>query len=244
MFTCNLNIHFFRYKLEINRNFVLHRCEFSRKGVKKVGHREEILGFLNRIAPQGASNAEIVSHTQVRPHQQAFQITKKLMDEGLITGHRYGREWRFSVGQAQASRAEARPAREPTQTAKAGGKLSPPEFEGLCRRVMSKKFGTELRPASAKGVHKQFDLVSDDKTIIGDAKYYTAVNGTSLPPAKFATIAEYVWLLEKARTKKRFLVFGNDRRVPEWWLDRYGNLTKVAFYFLSDDGDLERLNPA
>ena len=77
---------------------------------------------------------------------------------------------------------------------------------------------------------------------MGDAKYYTAVNGRGLPPAKFATIAEYVWLLEKTTARRQFLVFGNDRRVPEWWLDRYGNLTEVEFYYASDTGVLEPLN--
>ncbi len=38
------------------------------------------------------------------------------------------------------------------------------------------------------------------------------------------------------------LVFGNDRRVPERWLEKYGGLASdVAFYFLSDDGVLEDL---
>ncbi|ANO50048.1 hypothetical protein BA177_01360 [Woeseia oceani] len=92
------------------------------------------------------------------------------------------------------------------------------------------------------GVPKQFDLVSGDGRIAGDAKYYTAVNGTSLPPAKFATIAEYLWLLEKTKARERFLIFGNDRRVPEWWLDRHGDLTSFTFYYLSDGGVLERLN--
>ena len=115
----------------------------------------------------------------------------------------------------------------------------PSEFEELSRDVMSKMFNTALAPGRVTGVHKQFDLVSDDAQIVGDAKYYTAVNGTGLPPAKFATIAEYVWLLEKAPARERFLVFGNDRRVPEWWLDRYGALTDVSFYYLSDDGELD-----
>ena len=56
-------------------------------------------------------------------------------------------------------------------------------------------------------------------------------------------IAEHVWLLEKTNAKRKFLVFGNDRRVPERWLEKYGNLVSdVSFYFLSDDGQLEALS--
>jgi hypothetical protein len=64
-----------------------------------------------------------------------------------------------------------------------------------------------------------------------------------VPPAKFSAIAEHVWLLEKTGAATAFLVFGNDRRVPEQWLERYGHLVVgVQFYFLSDEGELEELN--
>jgi len=211
-------------------------------GVKNMGHREEILGFLNKVSPRAASNADIVSHTHIRPHQQVFQITKRLMDEGLINGRRVGKEWLFTAGPDQPAVLAKKPPKVARQESKAGGRLTAYAFEELAKQVMSKELGTQLSPGRVAGVHKQFDLVSEDKKTIGDAKYYTAVNGTSLPPAKFATIAEYVWLLENTGAKKSFLVFGNDRRVPEWWLDRYGNLTSVTFYYLSDDGELNQLN--
>lgn len=207
-----------------------------------MGHREEVLGFLNKVAPRAVSNADIVSHTNIRPHQQIFQITRLLMDEGLIKGRRIGREWLFTAGPDQPAPPEKKLAKAEKQGATTGGRLSAYAFEELARQVMSEELGIQLSPGRIEGVHKQFDLVSEDKRTIGDAKYYTAVNGTSLPPAKFATIAEYVWLLENTGAKRPFLVFGNDRRVPEWWLDRYGNLTSVTFYYLSDDGELEQLN--
>ena len=79
---------------------------------------------------------------------------------------------------------------------------------------------------------------------MGDAKFYTMVNGVGLPPAKFATIAEYVWLLEKVPAKHKFVVFGNDRRVPEEWLKRYGRLISgVEFFFRHPSDAVERLRP-
>ena len=79
---------------------------------------------------------------------------------------------------------------------------------------------------------------------MGDAKFYTMVNGVNLPPAKFATIAEYVWLLEKTFAAKKFLVFGNERRVPEEWLTRFGRLISgIEFYFLGASDVIERLPP-
>ena len=107
---------------------------------------------------------------------------------------------------------------------------------------MSEHYGVALAPGQVAGVPKQFDLVSADRQIVGDAKYYTLVRGEGLPAAKFATIAEYVWLLEKSGARHRFLVFGNDPNVPRWWLRKYGHLVDaVDFYFLHDSGKLEGL---
>lgn len=115
-------------------------------------------------------------------------------------------------------------------------------FEMLAQRVFSKKFGKSLAPRKIAGVGKKFDLVSEDLSIIGDAKFYSLVNGFRMPPAKFSTIAEYVWLLEKTSAEKKFIVFGNDYKVPEWWLKKYGLLLSgVSFYFLSPDGSLSLL---
>jgi hypothetical protein len=111
--------------------------------------------------------------------------------------------------------------------------MNPAQFEHVSRDVMSQYFQQKLLPKKIQGFPKLFDLVSSDGMIIGDAKYLTMVGGTSIPPAKFATIAEYVWLLEKIPCKNKFLVFGNDKRVPEEWLKRYGNLvSEVDFYYI------------
>lgn len=108
---------------------------------------------------------------------------------------------------------------------------------------MGEHFGIALAPRTVPGVRKKFDLVSEDFQIIGDAKFFTLVRGVGLPPAKFSVIAEHVWLLEKAKAKHAFLVFGNDRRVPLSWLERYGDLVRgVDFYFLEETGHIDALN--
>lgn len=116
------------------------------------------------------------------------------------------------------------------------------EFEDFARTHMSRFFRTELRKKSIGKIPKIFDLVSDENSIVGDAKFLTLVNGIKLPPAKLMEIAGHVWLLENSPAMRRFLVFGNQREVPEWWLKKYGTLAhSVEFYFLSNQGDLERL---
>ena len=107
---------------------------------------------------------------------------------------------------------------------------------------MSQYFGRQLRERNPSGFPKKFDMVSANEEIVGDAKFLTLVHREKLPPAKFMEIAGHVWLLEKVNAKRRFLVFGNQKHVPEWWLEKYGNLVhNVEFYFIDNEGNVERL---
>jgi len=116
------------------------------------------------------------------------------------------------------------------------------EFEKFAKEVMSRYFGVRLEKRRKSGWPKEFDLVSPDYRIVGDAKYYTMIRGERLPPAKFSTISEHVWMLENIDADTKFLVFGNDKRVPLEWLKRYGYLVKtVKFYFIDENGNVEEL---
>jgi hypothetical protein len=113
------------------------------------------------------------------------------------------------------------------------GEMTSTKFENLARSVMGELLGAPLSKGKVPDTPKHFDMVSSDGSMIGDAKYFTMVRGRELPPAKFSVIAEHVWLLEKTRAPRKFLVFGNDIRVPTEWLKRYGPLVSdVEFYFL------------
>jgi hypothetical protein len=120
---------------------------------------------------------------------------------------------------------------------------TPISFELLARRIMSTRYSTPLEARRIPAMPKLFDMVSADYSVVGDAKYFTMVQGERTPSAKFSVIAEHVWLLSQCQAVQRFLVFGHDRRVPEQWLRRYGSLVQgVRFYFLGVDGNLSLLN--
>ncbi|MEW6026319.1 MAG: hypothetical protein AB1599_03365 [Planctomycetota bacterium] len=115
-------------------------------------------------------------------------------------------------------------------------------FQDRATEIMGKHFGVNLGEKNPTGFPKRFDMVSPDEDIIGDAKFLTLVKGERVPPAKFMEIAGHMWLLEKVNAKRRFLVFGNQREVAEWWLEKYGNLvSNVEFYFIGNNGVLEKL---
>lgn len=181
----------------------------------------------------------------IKPRQQIYILCRHLHDTGRI--RREVREKKLhnsallpSAPSAVASLNEPAPVHQPYQPDQP---LTPALFERLAEQVLADYFQVSLTQRSVPGVPKRFDLVSADYTVVGDAKFYTLVNGESLPPAKFSVIAEHVWLLERTPATHRFLVFGNDRRVPELWLKRYGHLVRdVAFFYLTDGGDLALLN--
>lgn len=116
------------------------------------------------------------------------------------------------------------------------------EFQNFASREMGRHFDVHFSERNPSRFPKRFDMVSSDEKIIGDAKYLTLVHGTKLPPAKFMEIAGHLWLLEHVPAEHKFLVFGNQREVPEMWLKKYGKLVEtVEFYFLFNDGKLELL---
>jgi hypothetical protein len=208
-----------------------------------MSNRDLVLAYLKMITPRTATNADICSATGIKPHPQVLQITRLLKDAKAIRGRQLGKEWHFSWkhdASLQSSSEDVGSLSKPQPHDRSGIPITTPaEFELLARAAMERHYRMELRPGSVLGVPKRFDLVSNDRSIVGDAKYFTLVNGIGLPPAKFSIIAEYVWLLEKVPARTRFLIFGNDRRVPERWLATYGSMVSgIAFYFLAEDGNL------
>jgi hypothetical protein len=209
-------------------------------------NRERVLDYLWSISPDYATNSQIREATGIKSHQQVYMLTREFMGARLIQGEQRGREWIFWADESPAVQL-ASPGQVPMREVltQAEKQLSPRAFEDLARSVMSAHFRVPLVSGQVPGVPKEFDMVSPDGRVVGDAKYFTLVRGQRLPPAKFSVIAEHVWLLERTGAPTTFLVFGNDRQVPELWLQRYGNLVPgVAFYFLSDDGMLELLQEA
>ena len=51
------------------------------------------------------------------------------------------------------------------------GTLNPKQFEKYAREFLSNYFKVELKPGRLSGIPKEFDMVSPDKTIVGDAKF-------------------------------------------------------------------------
>ncbi|MCD6562785.1 MAG: hypothetical protein J7K23_02560 [Thermoproteales archaeon] len=164
--------------------------------------------------------ANDMTHSQARAWLNVGWFVKSVdLKKGLVTFKRYG-------NRTKADRE----------------KPSYEKFEEFAREIMSRVFGCELLPRKKSDWPKLFDFVSDDFRIVGDAKFFSMVRGSKIPPAKFSTISEHVWFLEKINADKKFLVFGKDIRVPMEWLKRYGRFVDdVNFYFIMKDGEIKKL---
>lgn len=204
-----------------------------------MSYKERILDYLWSVAPGGATNGQIARALGISSQQTVYMTTQELAGRRLLRAAKEGATWVFYTLDAQADGGAVRASTASTAQA---GTSTPMTFEALAGRILGEHYGTTFARGTLSGIRKLFDYVSANQQIVGDAKYYTLVTGERLPPAKFATITEHVWLLEKTGASTQFLVFGHDREVPLRWLERYGSLTNsVQFFFLSDEGHLEVL---
>lgn len=112
-----------------------------------MSNTKKILGFLHSIAPKTATNAEIGSRTGIRPHQQVFQITRRLFDEGHIRGRLFGKEWEFWTD-ADTSVERAR-CEQISVSSMASA------FEKGVRALLEERFGTSLGEGVYPGIHKR-----------------------------------------------------------------------------------------
>jgi hypothetical protein len=147
-------------------------------------NKERILDYLWSISPNRATNSQIREKTGISSHQQVYMLTRELMGSRLIRGVQHGREWVFWADEALSTQlASPGQVRMHEVLTQAEVQLSPRAFEDLARSVMGNYFGVPLKPGQVSGVPKEFDLVSPDGSIVGDAKYFTLVRGQRLPPA-------------------------------------------------------------
>lgn len=95
-----------------------------------MNNMAKVYEFIAKCSPNRVGNHDVVNGTGIRPHQQVFQLTQKLLNSGQIRGQKFGTGWEFWVGEGGYSKTHAlskRPERtqssvtnivKPTQKAK------------------------------------------------------------------------------------------------------------------------------
>jgi hypothetical protein len=106
-------------------------------------------------------------------------------------------------------------------------------FFATAREIMSKYFEEDLSLKKFNQIPKTFEFVSKNLKIVGDGKFLSLPPNGRFPIPYLRSISESVWFLEKIEAEKKFIVFGNSREIPKFWLNTYGHLLKdIDFYFL------------
>jgi hypothetical protein len=114
-------------------------------------------------------------------------------------------------------------------------------FEAAVREAAEAHFGFAFSPASVevRGKAKAFDLVNVEHHAVGDAKFYKMTVGGNNPSAKFSTLNEYCWLLQKLpETWTKFLIVGEERALVETYVRRYGPWLDGVDMFFFERGNV------
>lgn len=123
------------------------------------------------------------------------------------------------------------------------------KFEEIARDAIQKKLGCKLsnRKLNITGKDKNFDLVNRDKRIVGDIKHYSMTKGGNIPSAKFSTLNEYAWLMQRLEIStnqkwKKIFVIGADKSLVEKYIEMYGKwLDDIELYYCSENGKINRI---
>ena len=123
------------------------------------------------------------------------------------------------------------------------------EFEDIARNAIQKELGCTLSndTLDITGKSKNFDLVNESRRIVGDIKYYSMTKGGNIPSAKFSTLNEYAWLMQRLEksTKhkwKKVFVIGTDKSLVEKYIETYGKwLDDIEIYYCSKSGKISRM---
>ncbi len=113
-------------------------------------------------------------------------------------------------------------------------------FEDRIRELLENLYKTKFPKdglVKINGKAKKFDFVDGKNAIVGDCKYYSFTKTGKRPSAKFSTLNEYIWLLQKLpETWKRFIVIGKDESLVRKYVREYLPwLGGVTIYF--SDGE-------
>lgn len=110
---------------------------------------------------------------------------------------------------------------------------------------MSARFKTPLQPGRFPGFPRPFDLVSEDRALVGNVLRPWPKSTARLSAAQTSAISEHILLLTSVPAQQRVLVFTQAPDHIRRWLAVYGHLTgDIEFYHHRSPGELEHLRRA
>lgn len=115
-------------------------------------------------------------------------------------------------------------------------------FEDNVRKLLENFYETEFPKNGLVRINdkpKKFDFVDLKNNVVGDSKYYSFTRTGKRPSAKFSTLNEYVWLLQKLpKHWRKFLVIGKDETLVKKYVNEYSPWLEGVTVFYSDGESL------
>ncbi len=192
-------------------------------------NRQKVLEFIRASHPGSVSTADIVRRTGVS-QPQVYQITRELMDRGLVRAARDGRKWRYSWN-APRPKAQAGPA--------AQGARDPAEAHARrAAQCMGEMFGTTVEAQR----HGPGAFVLSGEGMAGFALHFGEPPRGDVPAARLAVINGHLWLLERSEAERLCLVLGGDEKTARAWARDFAALClDVDVFFLPEEGEPQAL---
>lgn len=116
-------------------------------------------------------------------------------------------------------------------------------FEDRIRELLEDLYKTKFPRdgiVEINGKAKKFDFIDLKNNIIGDCKFYSFTKTGKRPSAKFSTLNEYIWLLQKLpETWRRFIVIGKDESLVRKYVKEYLPWLEGVTIYFSDGKQLK-----
>ena len=101
------------------------------------------------------------------------------------------------------------------------------QFENMAIKAIENELNIVLNGGKIdiNGKAKNFDLLNTDKKIVGDVKNYKMLRSGKNPSAKFSTLNEYSWLMQKLEQYqnqkwRKIFVIGDDLTFVKKYMNR------------------------
>ena len=122
-------------------------------------------------------------------------------------------------------------------------------FEDHIRKLLEELYKTKFPKdgiVKINGKSKKFDFIDLKNNIVGDCKYYSFTKTGKRPSAKFSTLNEYMWLLQKLpEAWQKFVVIGTDETLVKKYVNEYLPwLEGVTIYFSDGEKQLKIIKNA
>ena len=192
-----------------------------------MSNRDKIMNYLRTKKEEKYCDDCLSSILKIYPRQQINQICRNLSDRGYIRRKKglcsncskykivnflENPDNMISLSE-EILQSSDKTDKTLKQRVTQGKRLHHKAFEYRVSEYLQSKFGQRFHEQNMQigpGKYHNFDLVSEDRSIVVECKSYTWTESGNFPSAKISTAVEAIFYLSRIKAKKKILVFQDD----------------------------------